>query len=99
MKFKKKLEEKGATQKGLEKPNDIIISVRAGIKSIVSNLTGGDTSTDDSNTCFSRSNVAERPLGGRSIGSTKKRKRREAKNEIAQRMMEVGETAKRDNKK
>ena len=79
--FKKKLWEKEATNKGSEKIHDVIISVRAGIESTVSSLTGSDTSDDDSNTCSSRSNIAERSLGGRSIGSTKDRSRRSDESE------------------
>ena len=103
--FKKKFQEKGATKKGSGKTDDAIISVRAGIESTVSSLTGSDTRADESNTCSSRSNIAERSLGGRSIESTKERKRTEAeevmkvKNDIAQRMMETKETAKHNNKR
>ena len=80
------------------------VEVQKRLGTIVSDLTGGDTSTNDSNTCSSRSNIAERLLGGRPSGSTKKRQRREveevtkAKNEIAQRMMETREIVKSDNK-
>ena len=87
--LKKKLEEKGATKKGPEKTDDIIISVGAGIKSTVSDLTTSNTSADDSNTCSSKRNIAERSLGGRPIVSIKDKKRKEAeevmraKNEIA----------------
>ena len=103
--FKKKLEEKGTTKKGSEKPDDVIISVGAGIESTVSDLTGSNTSADDSNTCSSKRNIAERSLGGRPLGSTNDRKRREAeevmkaKNEIAQRMMVAREKAKCNNKR
>ena len=103
--FKKKLEEKGTTKKGSEKPDDVIISVGAGIESTVSDLTGSNTSADDSNTCSSKRNIAERSLGGRPLGSTNDRKRREAeevmkaKNEIAQRMMIAREAAKQNNKR
>ena len=71
----------------------------------MSSLTGSDTRAGESNTCSSRSNIAERSLGGRSIGSTKDRKRTEAeevmkaKNEIAQRTMEAKETVKHNNKR
>ena len=103
--IQKEVRGEGCIQKGFRKTDDVIISVGAGIKSTVSVLTGSNTSANDSKTCSSKINIAERSLGERPIGYTKETNRRnaeevvKAKNEITQRMMEAREIAKRNNER